>query len=134
MQSYLTGCWLFISLSSSREYNMKPNLASRLKRRIIIEQPIEEFDEHGGLTTSYRQFAAVAAEINPIYGIDILGAEYWQFMQLTNRDIFMITIRYLPGLTTKMRVKFKSRSFDIKRLINPFEENQLWKIIAIEGE
>ncbi len=58
------------------------------------------------------------AEIMPLR-----GREYWASKQTTSKITGKIRIRYLDGITPKMRVKFGERIFNIEAVLNPNEKN-----------
>lgn len=104
------------------------NLSSRLKKRISIEVPTETADGAGGFTITWNNFASVWAEIIPLR-----GREELQSAKIQEVKNFKITIRYLSGITTKMRINFGGRIFNIRAVMNMMEESSVTEIIAEEG-
>src|SRR5690348_4162643 len=78
--------------------------AGQLRQIIDIEQPTEPRESSGAITLApWSLFATVRAEIKPVSGTEsFVGSE---FLGQKTHDI---EIRYLPGLTSKMRVNFKT--------------------------
>ncbi len=107
--------------------NSKSTLASRLRHRIVIESPVLTMDSAGGFTTVWNNFAQVWAEILPKGGQEIVEGE-----QITASRKLIITIRYIKGLTEKMRVTYQERKFDIVNILNPYQENILLEIMLQE--
>jgi SPP1 family predicted phage head-tail adaptor len=107
----------------------KTPLAAMLHHRITFESLTETSDTGGGFTTSWSSFATVWAEISSLQS----GSEHVQAMQLTGRGDFIITLRYLEGVTAKMRVKFGTRLFNIRRILVPGERNMVMKLVVEEG-
>lgn len=110
---------------------MKQNtqdLASRLCKRVVLQQPVETADGAGGKTISWQDFATVWAEILPRSGREEIFAD-----QLRNRTSHKITIRYMAGLSEKMRVNYNNRLFNITALVNVGERNETIEIFADEG-
>lgn len=105
----------------------KTSLASRLRHRIVLKTPVTTPDGAGGFATSWNQFAEVWAEILPKNGNEKL-----QYEQLSVQKRIVITIRYLSGITEKMRIVYGEREFEILSILNPFEENILLEIMAEE--
>lgn len=106
----------------------KQDLASRLSKRVAIEQPLETADGAGGKTISWATFATVWAEILPRSGREEIFAD-----QIRNRVSHKISIRYLVGLNEKMRVSYNARLFNITALVNVNEANEIIEIYADEG-
>lgn len=102
-------------------------LASRLKRRITIEQLVLTSDGAGGFSESWNQFNQVWAEVSPLNGQEILYGE-----QLITKKKYTITIRYIEGVNENMRLWLGARSFNIVSILNPYEENILLEISAEE--
>ena len=105
----------------------KTSLASRLRHRIIIQTPVMVSDNVGGFTTTWVKFAQVWAEILPKNGDERLLDE-----KLLTQKRVIITIRYMAGVTEKMRIIYTDRKFNILSLCNPYEENILLEIMAEE--
>jgi len=101
---------------------------SDLKYKIIIEQPTETTDSQGGFTTTWATLHTIWAAINPV--------KNWEnaiSLQNETRTTHKITIRYVSGLTNKMRVNFGGRYFNINSILNPEEANIRLDIMATEG-
>jgi len=90
----------------------------KLRNKITIQKPIETTNDEGEIIQTWEEFATVWAEINPL-----IGREYWASKQTTSEVTGKIRIRYIAGITPKMRVKFGERIFNIEGLINPDEKN-----------
>ena len=70
----------------------------------------------------------VRASLEPLRGGEALRA-----LQLEDRVTHRITTRYRAGITAKMRIRFKSRLFNIRSVINVEEANRFLEIMAEEG-
>lgn len=104
------------------------DLASRLRHRVIIEQPIEAADGAGGLQVTWQEFTTIWAEIFPRRADEQLFAG-----QLAKLASHKISVRYLSGLNTKMRINFDGRIFNIVSILNINERNEMLEILAEEG-
>lgn len=82
--------------------------AGRLNKLVTIEQVIESRDSKGGVVETWVTFAEVWASIEPL-----VGREYFDSKQLNAELTAKIRIRYLEGVTSKMRVLYGSRIFEI---------------------
>jgi len=92
--------------------------AGKYRHYITIQQPVETIDDVGQTVTSWEDYKTVWAQIQPLK-----GREYWQSQQVNAEVTHRITIRYLEGINSKMRVKFGDRYFEIEPPINPDEKN-----------
>ncbi len=82
--------------------------AGQLDRLITIEQPTETTDDYGAPTVVWMPFAQVWANVR--YDN---GTEYFASGQMNTRIDAVFKIRYLSGITTKMRVSYDGEYFDI---------------------
>lgn len=92
--------------------------AGNLRHKITIQKPTEASDGIGGMTTTWGTFKSVRAAIWPLRGTEYIAA-----MQVTSEISHKIRIRYLDNVTSKMRIKFGTRYFDIQSIINPDERD-----------
>lgn len=100
---------------------------SMLKKRIVIEQLALAANDSGGQTETWSTFSTVWASITPKIVKEVNFAQ-----RIEPRVDHDIVIRYLANLTTKMRVKFGTRYFEIKAIINVDENNEWHKLLASE--
>ena len=100
----------------------------RLRHKIIIEKPTETTSDTGDVIQSWADFATVWAEVTPLK-----GREYWASKQTTSEITGKIRIRYLDGITPKMRVKFGSRIFNIEAVLNP-DEKKIETILLVSEQ
>lgn len=104
--------------------------AGKLRHRITFQKPKFEDSGHGGKAKGWENVATVWAEIKPVS-----GREYFENFQMESEISTKITIRYLAGLNTHMRIKFGDRYFKIVTPpINPQESNRVLEIMALETE
>lgn len=100
-----------------------------LKHRItIIENANTE--ELGG--EMWQEKYTTFAEIKPLYDNKIGSVENFSFGHVVTEGYFMFRIRALLGITSKMRIRFYDRLFEIKRIIDVDERGRMLKIIALE--
>ena len=107
---------------------MKDNMASRLKQYITIEDPVYTSDLLGGFITAWNDYALLWAEIIPQGKANRLSAE-----KRAGANIYKITMRYIPGVTEKMRVRHKSKYYSIRSVTNIEERDEKLEIIATDG-
>lgn len=82
--------------------------AGRLNKRVVIQSVTETRDSKGGITQTWATFSTVWASVEPL-----VGKEYFSSKQVNAETSIKIRIRYLTNVTSKMRVKFGSRIFEI---------------------
>lgn len=99
----------------------------KLRRRIIIQQAIESANAYGELVQTWITFANVWAAVEPLRGREFFAAQEQQARATTR-----IRIRYLAGVTPKMRVLFDSRIYLINAVINPEERNAEMQLMCEE--
>ncbi len=56
--------------------------------------------------------------------LPLIGREYWSAKQINAKITGKVRIRYIPGINSKMRVKFGSRILEINAPINVEEKNK----------
>jgi SPP1 family predicted phage head-tail adaptor len=100
----------------------------KLRHRITIEQVTETQDTDGSALESWSTYATVQASIEPISGREYFTAQSTQ-ADVTHR----ISLRYVSGITPKMRVNFSSRIFDILSVINVNECNRELQLMCRES-
>lgn len=72
------------------------------------------------------------AQIKPLYDSKVGSLENFSFGHVVTEGYFMFKIRALEGVHNKMRIRFKERIFEIKRIIDLEENGRLLQIIALE--
>lgn len=88
-------------------------LAQRLRHRVTIEQVAESRDSDGGVITTWAALhSKVPAEIVPLSGREFVAAQAAQ-AGVNAR----MTIRYVAGITTKMRVVHGSDIYNIEAVL-----------------
>jgi SPP1 family predicted phage head-tail adaptor len=100
----------------------------KLRHRITIELVTETQDIDGSVIESWSAYATSQASIEPISGREYFAAQSTQ-ADVTHR----IRIRYLSGITPKMRVNYSSRIFDILSVININERNRELQLMCRES-
>jgi head-tail adaptor len=73
------------------------------------------------------------AEIKPICDTSFESLESLNFGHINmTKGFFLFKMRFITGVTTKLRILFKERKFEIKRVINIDERDRLLNIITLE--
>jgi len=100
----------------------------KLRNRVTIEQVAETQDSDGSVIETWSNYAGAQAAIEPISGREYFAAQTTQ-ADVTHR----ISLRYVSGVTPKMRVKYGSRVFDILSVININERNRELQLMCRES-
>ena len=88
-------------------------MAPRLRHRVTIEQVTESRDADGGVVTAWATLhSKVPAEIVPLSGREFVAAQAAQ-AGITAR----LTIRYMAGITPKMRVVHGSDIYNVEAVL-----------------
>jgi head-tail adaptor len=104
-------------------------LFTKLKHRIIFLENTNPIDLGGEI---WLEKLTTFAEIKPLYDNKVGSIESFNFGHIVTEGYFMFRIRALEGINTKMRISFKNRLFEIKRILDIDEEGKMLKIIALE--
>lgn len=97
-----------------------------LRHRIAIEEPLRTPDEAGGAEMTWSLVATTWAEISPKSGREVFESD-----QLGGRITHDVRLRYRAGLSPKMRITHRGRTFDIRHVASP-DERREWLICACE--
>nr|DAN32508.1 MAG TPA: putative head tail adaptor [Caudoviricetes sp.] len=86
-----------------------------------------ETNLHGERKAFWRHIATVRASVEPLQ-----GREYFSGPFQMGENI--IRIRYIEGITNKMRIKYGKRLFDIYSVIDSMESHRELQLMCKEGE
>jgi SPP1 family predicted phage head-tail adaptor len=105
----------------------KTDIAGRLRHTITIQQTTQTQSTSGAVSDSWGTFATVRAEIRPLS-----GREYLESNQVNAEEITRFTIRYLADITTKMRILWGTRTYDIRSIMNISQVDKLMELRVVE--
>ena len=88
-----------------------------------------ETNLHGEHKAFWKHIATVRASVEPLQ-----GREYFSGPFQMSENITRIRIRYIEGITNKMRIKYGKRLFDIYSVIDSMESHRELQLICKEGE
>jgi SPP1 family predicted phage head-tail adaptor len=94
--------------------------------RVTIEQPATSQNEVGETTLAWSTFATVWADIQPLS-----GREAERYGQTVGLSAHKVTMRYVSGLSSKMRVIYDGRTLEIGQ-INERERRWIHELICTE--
>lgn len=103
--------------------------AGPLRHRVTLESGSETQDSAGGIVLSFTTVATVWASVEPVR-----GKEYFAAQQVASDVTHLVRLRRQPGIspTTKWRVIFNGRKFDIESVIEVLERRREWQLMCIE--
>lgn len=107
---------------------MKTICAKDMNTRVIIEEEVTvaNVPADGGQTVTWRVFSGFWCNMKLSTGSErLLNA------QPTDQRMYKLHGRFLPGVNAKMRVKYGTRTFNI-RVINNIEEANRDMILTVE--
>ena len=102
--------------------------AGRLRHQVVIQTPAEDNDSYGQAIKTWGTFATVHAAVEPLNGREFLAAA-----QINAETTTKITIRYLSGITQKMRISYDNRLFNIEAMKNIGERDRQIELMCSEG-
>lgn len=101
--------------------------AARYRHRVVIQEAQEAADSYGQAVVTWTTFATVWASVEPLQGREFFNAEQQQ-AEVTTR----IRIRYLAGVTAKMRVNWGGRLYNIRSVIDERERRRAMQLMCDE--
>lgn len=108
-------------------------LAGELNRLVQIEQATETQSESGEVTQTWNTYCNAKVAIEPLG-----GGETWRAMQVNPLLTHQITMRYRPGITSKMRIRWddprenRTRYFEIDSARNIEERGIKLVLLCVE--
>ncbi len=103
--------------------------AGLLRHRVDLQAPTQTRGPAGGVVETFATVQTVYASVEPIGGKEFFAAQQVQ-SDLSHR----IRLRWRPDLTptTKWRVRYDGRDFDIEQVIEMFERMREWHLMCKE--
>lgn len=105
-------------------------MIGKLRHRVQLQSEVETADGGGGYANVWTTQATVSAGIKPL-----TGSEQLRGMRPEGKVSHRIRIRYRNDLspTTRWRVLYGARAFNIRAVINEDERNRFWVLLCDEG-
>lgn len=101
--------------------------AGQLRHTITIQQRDKTVVRGAQSSTWNDVYAGVAASVQPLRGREVLISRQ-EHADLTHR----VMLRYLDGITPKMRVVYGARILEIQSAINAGERNAELELLCVE--
>jgi SPP1 family predicted phage head-tail adaptor len=98
-----------------------------MRFRIVLQVPTNAKGTSGQDVHSYADWKTRWAGIDPMKGTELFTAQ-----QTEASSEIVFKIRYLTGVTPKHRIRWDSRSFDIKSIVNIANRNRELLLYARE--
>lgn len=102
--------------------------AGSLRHSVVIQERTLTADAYGGRTEAWATFATVWANVEPLS-----SSEQWRAQQVQSSVSHKVTIRYLAGIDSKMRVKHGTRYLHIGSIRNVDERNIELELLCTEA-
>lgn len=93
--------------------------AGRLRHRVTIQKPVETQNTYGEAEVRWQDVATVWASVEPLRGREYLAAK-----QMVSEVEVRVVIRYMAGITAKMKVVHGSDEYLIETVINVMERDR----------
>jgi SPP1 family predicted phage head-tail adaptor len=106
----------------------KPLKAGLLRKRITIQETTESRNDWGEVVDSWGTYVTRWARVQPLR-----GKEKWVAKQLEAEEVVYFTVRYVDGLTAKMRVLYNSNVYNIISFENTQGRNRVTVIQTVRN-
>jgi len=105
-----------------------------LKKVISIERHSSTSDGMGGVTEAWTDIISGTSTATPIFAAvwPVSAKEHIQAMQEQTVISHRIRVRYRPGVSTAMRIKYGTKLFNITSVVNVGSENRMLDILCQE--
>ncbi len=107
----------------------KQNIISRLVHKIAF---LKNYSDNSTEDKIWEEVQTSFAEVKPICDNRFIFSEGLAFGNVVSEKYFLFKIRFTKDIDADMRISFKARNFEIKRIINQNERDKILNIIAIE--
>ena len=103
--------------------------AGKYNKVISLQKQVNEQNDYGGIVSKWKTVANIRAAVEPLQ-----GREFFSGVVPLNENTVRIRIRYIEGITNKMRIKYGKRLFDIYSVIDSMESHRELQLMCKEGE
>lgn len=93
--------------------------AGKLRHRVTIQSPVETQNTYGEAEVRWQDVATVWAMVEPLR-----GREYFASKQMVSEIETRVVIRYMAGITAKMKIVHGADEYLIETIINVLERNR----------
>ena len=99
----------------------------KLRHRIILLKQVNEVNDYGASTQTWKRVATVWADVRPLS-----GREYFSAQQVQSEVTTQIWLRHIEGIKPTMKVKFRKREFEILSVLNTQERDVSLQLMCKE--
>ena len=99
----------------------------KLNKRITFMGFDDAEDEMGQETQSLTEIKTVWASLYPVRGV-----EYYEATKLRSKTTYKCYVRYIPGITTNMYIRYKDIMYTIESVIDVDFEHKMLEIYCTE--
>lgn len=99
----------------------------KLRHRIALLKQVNEVNDYGASTQSWKRVATVWADVRPLS-----GREYFSAQQVQSEVTTQIWLRHIEGIKPTMKVKFGKREFEILSVLNTQERDVSLQLMCKE--
>tara|TARA_Y100000401_G_scaffold117519_1_gene126828 strand:- start:16833 stop:17150 length:318 start_codon:yes stop_codon:yes gene_type:complete len=103
--------------------------AGQLRHRATLQSVTDTASAFGDVSQSWSTVETVWCNIEPLTAREALEAE-----QIKSRISHKVTLRYRANVSTKNRLVFDSRTFNITSVLNVGERNKTLLLMCTENE
>ena len=101
--------------------------AGDLRERVALKSVSTQRDEVGGLVETWATVATVSAKIEPMS-----ARESWYRQQMNAAASWKVSIRWRAGMTTKQRITWGSRTFEVRGVTDPDNRRRFLELACDE--
>lgn len=100
----------------------------KLRHRITLLRQVNEVNDYGASTQTWKRVATVWANVRPLS-----GREYFSAQQVQSEVTTQIWLRHIEGIKPTMKVKFGKREFEILSVLNIQERDVSLQLMCKES-
>lgn len=100
----------------------------KLRHRITLLRQVNEVNDYGASTQTWKKVATVWADVRPLS-----GREYFSAQQVQSEVTTQIWLRHIEGIKPTMKVKFGKREFEILSVLNIQERDVSLQLMCKES-
>ena len=102
--------------------------AGKLRHRVTIQEPIITQNDYYETVETWQDFAMCDASIGPL-----TAREFFNAAQVQSDVTHKVEIRYVPGVTSAMRLLFGSRVLNILAVLSADERGTSQELLCKEA-
>lgn len=100
--------------------------AGKLRHRVTIQKPVETQSGTGDPLVRWQDVATVWAMVEPLRGREFFAAK-----QMVSEVEVRVVIRYMAGITAKMKIVHGADEYLIETIINVLERDRELQLMCV---